>query len=114
MKLQGREFDLLYKEGRRWHTPAFVVIVSDAPTIKWAVVASKKVGSAVVRNRAKRRLRALFRSCASTLKPAAYLLIAREQIEDVSFERMRQDFAHALTKCGVTAPRPRPKGASSN
>lgn len=76
----------------------------DAPSLKWGVIASKKIGSAVERNRAKRRLRALFRQAMDTLKPAAYLLIAKEQIDRVPFDQMVRDFAFALAKCGVSTP----------
>ena len=71
--------------------------------------ASKKVGGAVVRNRAKRRLRALARE---TLAPAArpgwdYVLIAKAG-ETVSrpFDAMRHELAEALER--AHAPR-RPK-----
>ncbi len=74
--------------------------------------ASKKVGGAVVRNRAKRRLRALARE---TLAPAArpgwdYVLIARAG-ETVSrpFEALRRELAEALARAHAPAKPRKPK-----
>ena len=67
--------------------------------------ASKKVGSAVTRNRAKRRLRALARE---TLGPAArlgwdYVLIARAGATVAEpFDAMRRDLSRAIAR--VHAP----------
>ena len=64
--------------------------------------ASKKVGGAVERNRAKRRLRAL----ADEVLPAAaepgydFVLIARRATLDRPLEQLRADLRQALTKTG--------------
>jgi ribonuclease P protein component len=74
--------------------------------------ASKKVGGAVARNRAKRRLRALAREA---LAPAArpgwdYVLIARAD-ETVSrpFDAMRRDLADALARAHAPGKPRKPK-----
>jgi ribonuclease P protein component len=71
------------------------------PTIRVGFTCSKKVGNAVVRNRAKRRLRAIARE----LLPVAghpgwdYVLIGRAEATAVRpFDDLRRDLAHALRR----------------
>jgi ribonuclease P protein component len=61
------------------------------------VVASKRVGNAVVRNRAKRRLRSLFRLHQKNLPDGAnVILIARSSIGRAPFETLEKRFLGAL------------------
>ncbi|MFX1754304.1 ribonuclease P protein component, partial [Campylobacter jejuni] len=46
--------------GKKWHCEDVIIFYLKKKKKKIAVVASKKVGKAVVRNRSKRILRALF------------------------------------------------------
>ena len=84
--------------------PAFVLLVrlrgdgSEVKRIGYTV--SKKVGNAVVRNRMKRRLRAL----AAELLPgrgiagADHVLIGRQSGIERDFSLLREEFARALGK----------------
>ena len=65
------------------------------------VVASKKVGNAVLRNRAKRLLRASFRD-QSDLAIGSYVLVAKAAIFDLSYESLQEDLVTALKKVGAT------------
>jgi len=60
--VSGAELRDVQRRGRKISTPSFVMTVAyaghSAPST-WGFVVSKKVGNAVVRNRVKRRLRAL-------------------------------------------------------
>jgi len=91
-------------KGRRWHGAGMVVqfaprLAADGRT-GVGYTASRKVGGAVVRNRAKRRLRALV----SELVPHAaaadmdLVLIARPQTAVLPFDALRADLAAALVK----------------
>ncbi|MFZ0548973.1 MAG: ribonuclease P protein component [Candidatus Promineifilaceae bacterium] len=53
------DFEQLRKHGRRWHHPLALLIVhqTNLPISRFAFSAGKRVGKAVVRNRAKRLLR---------------------------------------------------------
>jgi len=91
------------KTGEYFVTPAFVVQLnrrtSEGP-FRCGITASRKVGGAVERNRAKRRLRTLLRL---TLPPLArpgidYVLIARQEVLKRGFDLMCQELKQALKK----------------
>ena len=75
----------------------------DHPALHYGLTASKKVGNAVQRNRARRRLRELARLVlACHADPTfAYVLIAREATGTRDFAALRQDLVIALQKLKV-------------
>ncbi|WP_445680177.1 ribonuclease P protein component [Radicibacter daui] len=77
---------------------------AETPAIGYT--ASKKVGNAVARNRAKRRLRALAGEMMPTaLRGHHYVLIARTATVTRPFEALRRDLAYCLRRLSVRAPR---------
>jgi len=66
------------------------------------VVASKKVGNAVLRNRAKRLLRASFRN-QKDFATGSYVLVAKAAIFELSFENLQEELVSALKKVGAIA-----------
>ncbi|MEL7461609.1 MAG: ribonuclease P protein component [Pseudomonadota bacterium] len=101
--LQKRKDFLSVNSGRRAATPGFVLLGrhrgNDAPA-RVGFTCSKKVGNAVARNRAKRRLRAL---AAEVLAPVAqpgwdYVLIGRR---DVTASRAYSDLAADLARAAA-------------
>lgn len=79
-------------------------IASDLPRVGFT--ASRRVGGAVVRNRARRRLRA----AAGTVLPASaavdrdYVLIARRTTAERGFADLVADLEHALARLGALRP----------
>lgn len=61
----NRDFTRLYKSGRSIVTPAFVCYFREnrQPYNRIGLTASKKIGNAVCRNRARRVLREAYRAC---------------------------------------------------
>lgn len=60
--LRSGEYERIWREGRRYHTTHFVVIVNPGGVhSRLGLTVSRKVGNAVCRNQLKRWLRELFR-----------------------------------------------------
>ncbi|MFT5836059.1 MAG: ribonuclease P protein component [Sulfurimonas sp.] len=65
---------------------------------KVGFTATKKIGNAVKRNRAKRRLRALFCENSSQLQDGTYIFVAKLSINEISHEELKNDFKKVLHK----------------
>lgn len=63
--------------------------------------ATKKIGNAVVRNRSKRRFRALFSDFSSHLNDGTYIFVAKVALQETSYLSLQNDFKKVLTKAGV-------------
>ena len=63
-----------------------------------AFVASKKVGNAVKRARAKRRLRALILNFENKIKSGKYIFVAKQNIFEKSPKELEKDFKYAMKK----------------
>ncbi len=74
--------------------------VTATPSLRVGFTASKKVGGAVVRNRARRRLRALARDvlAAEATPGYDYVLIARAETATRDFAALRGDMRFALKR----------------
>ncbi len=104
------EFRAAREQGRRIDCGAFVLNwrqrseESPAGPARVGVVASKaSVGGAVDRNRAKRRLRALFRRHQACLPAGSdFVLTARAALLGMEFSEIEQRFLHACRKLPVT------------
>jgi ribonuclease P protein component len=93
---------------RKWAAPGLVLQAARAPeaeadAVRVGFTATKRLGSAVVRNRAKRRLRA----AAAAVLPAAakpghhLVLIGRSETLSRKFSDLKTDVAAALAKLGI-------------
>jgi ribonuclease P protein component len=90
--------------GRRASSPGFVLLVRDRgdgdPAKRVGFTVTKKIGGAVVRNRMKRRLRALAREIlpAGGIPGADHVLIGRSGGVEREFALLRQELASALER----------------
>ncbi|MBL8710258.1 MAG: ribonuclease P protein component [Rhodospirillaceae bacterium] len=107
------EFLAAAAANRKWVAPGLVLQAhvppvppeSDDGDIRLGFTASRKVGNAVARNRAKRRLRALavelLKDAPSPAQPTDLVLIARPATVSRDFAALRQDLLRGLAKLGV-------------
>ena len=65
---------------------------------KIGFTATKKIGNAVKRNRAKRRLRALFCEHSSTLKDGTYIFVAKQSIIEATHNNLEKDFKKIISR----------------
>src|SRR5688500_5859809 len=108
---QRAEYETIYESGAKVSGRYMTLFVkrSTEPRARLGLAATRKIGGAVIRNRAKRLARELFRHH----KPAESLdivVVPRREFLDASFPTLEREFS-ALVERGVTAPprsKPRP------
>ena len=106
--------------GLRVARPGFVLLTlpNDRDEMRWGVTVTKKIGNAVVRNRMKRRFRALLREMLpqAGLPAHDHVLIGREGGVERDFALLRQELTAALSRAaqgkGDPPRKPRPVGKS--
>ena len=81
----SKEFQKIYCVAKKWHCDGAVVYFLADETNKFAVVASKKVGNAVARNRAKRRIRAAFFCFYKALKMWCFVFFGKKVVKEIKF-----------------------------
>ncbi|MFZ9659171.1 MAG: ribonuclease P protein component [Arcobacteraceae bacterium] len=96
-----KEFNRIYKSNIKWHTHSFVAFFKSSQQTKLGFVASKKVGNAVNRNRAKRLLRSIILKNESTLPSGEYVFVAKEDILKCTYAVLSKDFTYAMKKMGL-------------
>ncbi len=94
---------MYHRSSKAWHTPYFVLFYKKSLEYKVGFVASKKIGNAVQRNRAKRLLRAHFIENIDLLSEGSYVLVAKPALLSESFLGIRKSYLHALKKCTALA-----------
>ena len=62
---------------------------------------TKKIGNAVVRNRTKRRLRALFLEFMDRLENGTYIIVSKQEIVNTNYEDLKRDLKYTFKKLNV-------------
>jgi ribonuclease P protein component len=98
------EFQRLYRRGKSAvrHTIVVYAFKNRSDDVRLGITAGKKVGNAVSRNRAKRRIRELFRTYKSDIKRGVDIcIVARNAVIDVPYDKLVRDFKSAMDELSL-------------
>ena len=99
----SNKFSFIIKNGYGLNSPFFIFYLKkdDIPA-EFGVCAGKKLGCAVIRNRAKRRIRELIRFFNSQFEfKGSLVILARKQIITANFELLKRTFLEMSCKLGI-------------
>jgi len=106
--VRGWQYERAFKEGRMQrgrHVVAYAHVAGGEPS-RAGFIASRKVGDAVRRNLAKRRLRSVVRALWPRVQPDGrqVVLIALPDVPTVDFAQLTSDVTRVLQALGVITP----------
>ena len=104
----NRVFRRMYSKGRSVVTPFLVAYCrpNGRKHNRLGVTVSTKLGGAVVRNRARRRLREVYRLAQPEMKQGYdVVLVARARTVDGPYDRLTAAFQRACRELGIAAQR---------
>lgn len=100
------QYDAVRAQGTSLYGPFFRLSClekEDGPT-QLGIIVSKRVGSAVIRNKIKRRFREIYRHARPNLKPRLWLvLIAAPKAATTSFQELEQEWLRLGKKLSIFA-----------
>ncbi|HYX20159.1 MAG TPA: ribonuclease P protein component [Thermoanaerobaculia bacterium] len=105
------EFEECYASGVRVsgrHVQVFLLLAAGGSRPRLGISVPRRVGSAVERNRVRRRLREIFRRGRGLFggAPLSIVVNARPSASRASFQELSEDFADAARRASSRLPRP--------
>jgi ribonuclease P protein component len=99
-----RVFDLSLRAKGRYLT--ILAAPNDGGAARLGIVASRKLGDAVRRNRAKRLIREVFRRTEVPKHGIDVVVIPRRELFDAAYADFETDFRNTLKRCAARLPAP--------
>lgn len=100
----NRDFKRLYYKGSPFVCSGFVLYVAKGRKgrVRLGITATKKLGTAVKRNRAKRVVTAAFRQCVGNISPGYdFVVVARTRILDMKSTAVAERLKASLKEAGI-------------
>jgi ribonuclease P protein component len=106
LRLKRREdYNKVYRHGKSVANFQFVLYCRKQPAaapFRLGISVSKKVGTAVVRNRIRRRVKEIVRHHAQDIAHGnEYILIARKPVAEMEYSEMEKSIIHVMKRAGV-------------
>lgn len=102
------EFQQVFEGGRRVHGKYFTVLMApnEAAGTRLGIVASRKLGGSVMRNRAKRLIREVFRQSQPLpgRQDVDVVVIPRRELFDAAYSSLESDFQATCRRCAARLP----------
>jgi ribonuclease P protein component len=97
---KDRQFTYIYKKGVRKNTHFLTLFIKDSKFkgYKIGYSVSKKIGKANVRNKLKRRMKEIVRTNDFAKDYHNYVLMARQGIENLTFEQLFKEIKEVFNK----------------
>ncbi len=105
---QNHEFRRLYNKGKRAVSPYFAVYCrkTGRPVNRLGITTGVKLGNAVKRNFARRRIRELYRTNEDKILPGHdVVVVARTRLLYSRYPEVERSFLQLIKKLELTAPR---------
>jgi ribonuclease P protein component len=103
------EFDRIRREGTAWRGALFTIAVAQGANseekVRVGIIASRKVGAAVVRNRVRRRIREIFRKNQHALKTGIWLvIILSARASRATYSQLEDEWLRLARRASILTP----------